>query len=156
MATLADELLADLMEDGSDADEAADDFLSDAHDDTPISATLSGGVDTDQDQGQHDEPMSEAAMLSAAAAGKSAVTEAEDEDEAKARVAKIHFGGISDVRSVAGLIKSLKPVLEVSLASLSITHGLHLANTALTLVVLRTSTITKRYLPKSRLQMWAP
>jgi U4/U6 small nuclear ribonucleoprotein PRP31 len=115
MATLADELLADLMEDGSDGEEGFDDILAgDADGDATISAGLSGAMDTDQDQDQDDEAMSEAAMLSAAAAGRSAVTEAEDEDEAKARVAKMHFGGISDVRSVAGLIKSLKPVLEVS------------------------------------------
>jgi U4/U6 small nuclear ribonucleoprotein PRP31 len=114
MATLADELLADLMEDGSDEEGADDFFAGDGEDDVTIPTSA---MDTDRDQG-HDESMSEAAMLSAAAAGKSAVTEAEDEAEAKARVAKMNFGGISDVRSVAGLITSLEPVLEVCLARL--------------------------------------
>ena len=38
----------------------------------------------------------------------------EDEEEAKAKVEKMQLGGVDDVRSVAGLMKTLEPVLEVS------------------------------------------
>lgn len=37
-----------------------------------------------------------------------------DQQEAKAKVEKMQLGGISDVRTVAGLMKTLEPVLEVS------------------------------------------
>ncbi|PQE11087.1 Prp31 C terminal domain-containing protein [Rutstroemia sp. NJR-2017a BVV2] len=39
--------------------------------------------------------------------------EAEDEEETKAKVEKMQLGGVNDVRSVAGLMKQLEPVLEV-------------------------------------------
>jgi hypothetical protein len=42
------------------------------------------------------------------------VKDVEDEEETKAKVEKMQLGGVDDVRSVAGLMKSLEPVLEVS------------------------------------------
>ncbi|KAK5175953.1 U4/U6-U5 snRNP complex subunit prp31, partial [Cryomyces antarcticus] len=38
--------------------------------------------------------------------------DAEDEEEAKARIEKMQLGGVSDVRSVASLMKTLEPVME--------------------------------------------
>ena len=38
----------------------------------------------------------------------------EDEEETKAKVEKMELGGVDDVRSVAKLMKTLEPVLEVS------------------------------------------
>jgi U4/U6 small nuclear ribonucleoprotein PRP31 len=120
MATLADELLADLMS-GSEDEEESHEFLEeDGENATPTvsSATdVNGEMDIDATREDEDEEMendTEDTIRAAAAAGKSAVTEAEDELEAKARVEKMQLGGISDVRSVAGLMKTLKPVLEVS------------------------------------------
>ena len=109
MTTLADELLADLMEDGSDIDEQDEgsEFPENGDSEAPKISEM-------DDDDEHDEAMAEADLRDAAAAGKSAVAEAEDEEEAKARVEKINFAAVNDVRSVAGLMKSLKPVLEVS------------------------------------------
>ena len=92
MATLADELLADLMEEDSDADEHEDE-----------EAPQAVGLE-DSDAEDNDEDMDDADIIDAAAR-KTAATEADGKEEIKA---------ISDVRSVAGLIKSLKPVLDVS------------------------------------------
>jgi U4/U6 small nuclear ribonucleoprotein PRP31 len=85
-------------------------------------------------QDEDDETMDEAEMLQAAESGHSAVTDAEDEAEAKARVEKTNFSAISDVRSVAGLMKTLKPVLEVSRKSLfdSSFSGVYRLNLVLT------------------------
>ncbi|KFY08856.1 hypothetical protein V491_08403 [Pseudogymnoascus sp. VKM F-3775] len=38
----------------------------------------------------------------------------DDEEVTKAKVEKMQLGGVDDVRSVAGLMKTLEPVLEVS------------------------------------------
>lgn len=105
MATLADELLADLLEDDSEVDDDSN-YQDDENAPEPKPAV--------SDQDDDDEKMGEADMLQAAESDHSAVTDAEDEAEAKARVEKTNFSAISDVRSVAGLMKSLKPVLEVS------------------------------------------
>jgi U4/U6 small nuclear ribonucleoprotein PRP31 len=43
----------------------------------------------------------------------------EDEEETKAKVEKMELGGVDDVRSVAKLMKTLEPVLEVSTFLLS-------------------------------------
>jgi U4/U6 small nuclear ribonucleoprotein PRP31 len=40
--------------------------------------------------------------------------DAEDEEEAKARIEKMQLASVSDVRSVAGLMRQLEPVMEVS------------------------------------------
>lgn len=40
--------------------------------------------------------------------------DAEDEEEAKARIEKMQLANVADVRSVAGLMKQLEPVIEVS------------------------------------------
>jgi U4/U6 small nuclear ribonucleoprotein PRP31 len=119
MATLADELLADLMGSDSEGEEESN-SLPDEDGNTsavglyPVIANGDVEMDKEEDDDNEHEPDTEDSMMAAAAAGKSAVTEAEDEIEAKARVEKMDFGGISDVRSVAGLMKTLKPVLEVS------------------------------------------
>jgi U4/U6 small nuclear ribonucleoprotein PRP31 len=48
----------------------------------------------------------------------------EDEDEAKARVEKMQLGGVDDVRSVASLMKTLEPVIEVSNSLFSLNPSL--------------------------------
>lgn len=43
--------------------------------------------------------------------------EAEDEEETKAKIEKMQLSGVDDVRSIAVLMQQLEPVLEVSTAS---------------------------------------
>lgn len=146
MATLADELLNDFEESGSEGeDDRAEDFP--LHDDVLAPPAANGvsqkaaangietGMELDDDEEEVDED--EEMMNGAATAGKAA--EAEDEEETKARVEKMQLGGVNDVRSVAGLMKTLQPVLEVSTAPCSQSsplykvHDLHLVEeTALT------------------------
>lgn len=49
-----------------------------------------------------------------AAHGSSGLADDDDEEARKAKVEKMQLGNVDDVRSVAGLMKVLEPVLEVS------------------------------------------
>jgi len=97
---LADELLADLQDDKSDDD--------DFDDEGDVNTFEHGANGADADN----HPITEADITSAASAGKSIATDATDQDEAKAKIEKISFHGLRDIRTVAGLMKQLKPVLE--------------------------------------------
>lgn len=114
MATRADELLADLMESGSEGedDHQPDTFLGD---DEPNGRYGANGdmdlMDEESDEGE-DEEESRVTKLKAA---NSVSVEDEDEEEAKARIEKMDLGDVSDVGSIARLMGSLKPVLQVSL-----------------------------------------
>ena len=105
MSTLADELLQDFEDSGSEgADERNDDEFQGA--DSATNGVLADG-DLDMDGAEEeDEEMDGMPDTSKQAP--------EDADEAKARVEKMQLGGVDDVRSVANLMKSLEPVLEVS------------------------------------------
>ena len=114
MSTLADELLNDFEDSGSDGEgEQQNGFL---HDDATPPATNgriqapegSMVLDGDEEDVSDDE---EAALGGSIATG--AAADVEDEEEAKAKVEKMQLGGVNDVRSVAGLMKTLEPVLQV-------------------------------------------
>ena len=119
MSTLADELLNDFEDSGSEAegeDEQQNGFLQD--DATPPAtngrAQAPEGsmvLDGDEEDVSEDE---EAAALGT----NGAAADVEDEEEAKAKVEKMQLGGVNDVRSVAGLMKTLEPVLQVWAISL--------------------------------------
>jgi U4/U6 small nuclear ribonucleoprotein PRP31 len=113
MATLADELLADLMDSGSEDEgdeEHDDDFRQDGTD--GFDSVAKEGVQVgDGDEEEEEVEDEEEAFRKATASKKRS---APDEEEAKARVEKMNFGGISDIRSVAVLMKTLQPVVEVS------------------------------------------
>jgi U4/U6 small nuclear ribonucleoprotein PRP31 len=112
MSTLADELLQDFEGSGSEAG-------GDEHDDGLFGeAGLSGGAhangedtameelrDEDLDEGE-DADMVDGLNGDAAAAA--------DDDDEKAKIEKMQLAGVRDVRTVAGLMKTLTPVLEVS------------------------------------------
>jgi U4/U6 small nuclear ribonucleoprotein PRP31 len=49
-----------------------------------------------------------------AARGNASTDAVDDEEDTKAKVEKMRLGTVRDVRSVAGLMKTLQPVLEVS------------------------------------------
>lgn len=140
MSTLADELLNDFEDSGSDGE--ADRFLHDEPSSPQPSAakqssTLNGSsegiiMDVDEEEDDDEEDME---MGNVGSRVSDSVEPADDEEEAKAKVEKMHLGGVSDVRNVAGLMKTLEPVLEVGYALLSPTpalceaQGLHLPRT---------------------------
>jgi len=112
MSTLADELLNDFEDSGSDGEgEQRNGFLQDdasppatngrAH--APDGSMV---LDGDEEEVDEDEEMEGAPL-------NGVVADVEDEEEAKAKVEKMQLGNVSDVRSVAGLMKTLEPILEV-------------------------------------------
>jgi U4/U6 small nuclear ribonucleoprotein PRP31 len=106
MSTLADELLQDFEDSGSEAgDEPQDDGFLDG---LGTSAGENGGgdVEMDKEDGDGDEAM--------AGVDVDAIKTSDDPEEMKAKIEKMQLSGIRDVRTVAGLMKTLEPVLEVS------------------------------------------
>lgn len=144
MSTLADELLNDFEDSGSEEDaDRQNGFLHDAPP-SPVSSAIIGrrqstsangsaGVmvlDVDEEEDDEDEEMMNGDTLASGT-----LEDAEDEEEAKAKVEKMQLGGINDVRNVAGLMKTLEPVLQVGglffcpLSALREAQGLHLLRT---------------------------
>lgn len=124
MSTLADELLNDFEDSGSEGeDEQKRSFLHEGisspqadlvngHGRQSGSSKLNGSMELDGDEeaiSDPDEEMSNGDGLN----GGDTLGDVNDEEEAKAKVEKMQLGGISDVRSVAGLMKTLEPVLQV-------------------------------------------
>ncbi|KAK3694679.1 hypothetical protein B0T22DRAFT_78449 [Podospora appendiculata] len=113
MSTLAEELLQDFEDDsGSEAggDEHGDGFPGD-------SGRLNGLHDNDDAAMDDGEPFVDDGGYGDDDGSTSARDEAmggvdSDADEAKAKVEKMQLGGVRDVRAVAGLMKTLLPVLE--------------------------------------------
>ncbi|KAK0730616.1 hypothetical protein B0H67DRAFT_630899 [Lasiosphaeris hirsuta] len=107
MSTLADELLQDFEDSGSEAG-------GEEQDDSPNGASgLSNGAATNADyvmEEYNDDDENENGdkdMADGLIDGRP-----DDPDEAKAKIEKMQLGGVRDVRSVAGLMKTLTPVLE--------------------------------------------
>ena len=105
MSTLADELLQDFEDLGSDAEAAPDDV----HDGGEASPPANGIVgDMSEGEDQEDEEMEDATDEA------KAVGAMDDAEEAKTKVEKMKLGVVKDVRSVATLMDTLVPILEVS------------------------------------------
>ena len=130
MATLADELLNDFEDNGSgDEGEQQNGFLQGpASPLGPNDHQRNNGsmlIDDEEEDDEDDEMMN----------GDHNMEDAQDEEETKAKVEKMQLGGVSDVRNVAGLMKTLEPVLEVRhsfpLPPLPLfeAYGLHLERT---------------------------
>jgi len=127
MSTLADELLNDFEDNGSeDESEQQNGFLQDsASPPGPNGHQRVHGSALGDDMEEDDE---DEEMLN----GSNGMEDAQDEEETKAKVEKMQLGGVSDVRNVAGLMKTLEPVLEVLLSPpgsslvLCEVQGLHL------------------------------
>ncbi|KXH29699.1 Prp31 C terminal domain-containing protein [Colletotrichum nymphaeae SA-01] len=111
MATLADELLNDFEDSGSEAEETQQDNDPLGLDHAPEASgrKASGGMDLDDDQSEPEDQDEEMGGTP-----KGAVDPVEDAEDTKAKVEKMQLGGVNDVRSVASLMSSLEPVLEVS------------------------------------------
>lgn len=142
MSTLADELLNDFEDSGSEGEaDRQNGFLHDAPSSPSSTAAIgrrqsmsaidSAGVmvlDVDEEDDEDEE------MTNGDPLASGTLEDAEDEEEAKAKVEKMQLGGISDVRNVAGLMKTLEPVLQVGvpffpLSALHAAQGLHLVRT---------------------------
>ncbi|KAI4122682.1 MAG: hypothetical protein LQ347_006422, partial [Umbilicaria vellea] len=119
MSTLADDLLNDFADSGSEGegeqqngllhDEATPppSGIANGHSRKSTAIEQDGGMELDDDEeevGDEDEEMANADMLK--------VDDVEDEEEAKAKVEKMQLGSVNDVRSVASLMRTLEPVLE--------------------------------------------
>ncbi|KAL9009224.1 MAG: hypothetical protein Q9173_005726 [Seirophora scorigena] len=111
MSTLADELLNDFEGSASEADEEQQNGLL-QESATPPTATSVNGLKHSTsmllDGDEEDDVASEEEVANAV----SKLDNVEDEEEAKAKVEKMQLGGVSDVRTVAGLMKTLEPVLQ--------------------------------------------
>ncbi|KAK2729912.1 pre-mRNA splicing factor [Colletotrichum kahawae] len=112
MATLAEELFNDFADSGSEADETQQDG-NDALglDLVPQTVNHNSSYDMDLDADDSEAGADDEAM---AGVSKGTVDPVEDAEDAKAKVEKMQLGGVSDVRSVASLMQTLEPVLEVS------------------------------------------
>lgn len=117
MATLADELLNDFEDSGDENNENENDLGDDdqqtngktAHHDT----THGMEVDANEDAMSDGEDGADEEEIAALKGIADAADDDEDDEVAhKAKVERMRLGGVSDVRSVAGLIKTLQPVLE--------------------------------------------
>jgi U4/U6 small nuclear ribonucleoprotein PRP31 len=114
MASLADELLNDFEGSGSeDEGKLAADFLHDGSSEPRRKDSLrepGGSMELDGDEEELDDENDEMD----ADAGASAELAVSAGDEVKAKIEKMQLGAVSDVRSVARLMKTLQPILEVS------------------------------------------
>lgn len=121
MATLADELLNDFADSGSeDGGEQENGTLE--HDAGTEAAPKNGIRDNvgDVEDNDGDEDMDEEDGASdnelEPAPSHLKMDTGEDAAETKARVERMQLHNVGDVRSVAGLMKQLAPVIEVSLS----------------------------------------
>ena len=113
MATLADELLNDFEDSGSEGEGEQQTELLHVESSPPqvhnAAQAQNGSMVLDGDE----EEVEEEEDHFAASTSKDGVADVEDEEEAKAKVEKMQLGGVNDVRNVASLMKTLEPVLQV-------------------------------------------
>lgn len=115
MSTLADELQNDFEDSGSEGEaENGGLFAGDDESSTGlVPLKLSNdegegeGMELDGDEEEVEDADGDAVM------GDSAAEDINDTEATKARVEKMQLGAVEDVRSVAGLMRKLQPVLEV-------------------------------------------
>ncbi|KAK3691123.1 U4/U6-U5 snRNP complex subunit prp31 [Vermiconidia calcicola] len=111
MTTIADELLNDFEDTGSEnEEEERDDGLFGAPSDANGASNIKHENEGMWLDGDEEAPEEE--DLEGGAPSHLKMEGAEDEEETKARVEKMELKTVSDVRSVAGLMKQLEPVIE--------------------------------------------
>jgi U4/U6 small nuclear ribonucleoprotein PRP31 len=134
MATLADELLNDFEDSGSEDGNRQNEFLRDDEQEQPNGLALEHeitGVQIKMELEGDEEEIEDAEEELVAQNGSRGLDDVPDEEETKAKVEKMKLGGVADVRSVAVLTKTLQPVLEV-IMSLSLTLNLSQMSLAFT------------------------
>ncbi|KAF7538108.1 hypothetical protein G7Z17_g12707 [Cylindrodendrum hubeiense] len=103
MTTVADDLLIDFGSSGDEAEDAENNGL--VHEDESNgdrdAMEVDGGDDADEDDRLDDKPEKD-------------LNDVEDAEATKAKVEKMQLGAVKDVRSVASLMHTMEPVLEVS------------------------------------------
>lgn len=113
MTTIADELLNDFEDSGSENEEAPNEDFFAGDGVTDDGAATNGAPHARQENGEteleDDEERARDADADGAAPSHLKMEDAEDEAETKARVEKMELKAVSDVRSVAGLMKQLDP-----------------------------------------------
>lgn len=118
MTTVANELLNDFEDSGSENENEQDEgFYPDGDGFSARNETNgkdSFGTGNEGVELELDEEDPEDADLENGAPAHLKMEADEDEEETKARVEKMELKGVSDVRSVALLMKQLAPVMEVS------------------------------------------
>ncbi|KAK5164857.1 U4/U6-U5 snRNP complex subunit prp31 [Saxophila tyrrhenica] len=118
MTTIADELLNDFEDDGSENEEEqqnegfyADAEYGDADQGANGTATAKQSTEGMELEANNDEESEDGDLEDGAPTNVKMEAE-EDEEETKARVEKMELKTVSDVRNVAGLMKQLEPVME--------------------------------------------
>lgn len=114
-SSLAADLLADFNESENDDDDfGIENGVSHSPDTNGPHIKLRDFMELDDDEeegGDGDEDMGSVGLP--AVHGGSELADDDDEEARKAKVEKMQLGNVDDVRSVAGLMKVLEPVLEV-------------------------------------------
>lgn len=135
MATAADELLNDFEDSGNEneQDQVDDQYFgesggvsSDAHGSKSTATPDNGGMEVDGDE----EDADDVGLDGTNVPSHLKMEEEETEEETKARVEQMELQNVSDVRSVAGLMKQLDPLLQVSSPSPKHVLYCHLLNTS--------------------------
>jgi U4/U6 small nuclear ribonucleoprotein PRP31 len=112
MATLADELLNDFEDSGSEDEGNKESGFFLQKEDGESTDQANGGMELDGDE---EEVKDENEGMDLLGAPKDEPTgDRTEEEEAKDKIEKMELGGVSDVRSVARLMKTLQPILNVS------------------------------------------
>lgn len=152
MSTLADELLNDFEDSGSEGEgHQQNGFLQ--NDATPPAtngrAQAPEGsmvLDEDEEDASEDDgrPLGGGASNGAAA-------DVEDEEEAKAKVEKMQLSGVDDVRSVARLMKTLEPVLQVCVFFLSLSYSTKRPKFTSSVNIALTFSVAFRKFPSTRI-----
>ncbi|KAH8675305.1 hypothetical protein BX600DRAFT_169074 [Xylariales sp. PMI_506] len=111
MSTLADELLQDFEDSGSDNGDDQNDLGLDGDSPSALGPTNGdhdddGGMvlDGDEEEPEEDEEMG--------GVNGAAIDPMDDEDEAKAKVEKMQLGGVKDIRKVTTVMDKLEPLLK--------------------------------------------
>ena len=118
MTTIAEDLLNDFESDDENEEQQNGELFADHgySDEGLVDPTrnLAGASNGDHMELEGDEEQQDDEDPDAAAPSHLKMEDAEDEEEAKARIEKMQLASVSDVRSVAGLMRQLEPVMEVS------------------------------------------
>ena len=103
MSNDADDLLLDFADSGDEAEEEQNDGLVKDQEATGDREGDRDAMEVDGDAAAKGDDESDAEL-----------SDMEDSEATKAKVEKMQLGGVKDVRSVASLMQTLEPVLEVS------------------------------------------
>ena len=116
MATLADELLNDFEDSGSEDGNRQNDVLDDEDREQSNGYTFkdeSSNFQTKMELDDDEEEVEDEGEEQSGQYERRGLNDIPDEEEIKAKVEKMNLRGVDDVRSVAVLMRALEPVLEV-------------------------------------------